>query len=128
MYDPEQKQRLQESDHMLCTNIESLQFKHKYESDVPFMQLLSKPIPNCIRDVTQEHTMWTQTFKTRTPGCSLDLIMTRGGNASGMKQKTQSEFLMPPCWTNTFQNYLVEDDKKVCSKSHQLFNNLTRRV
>lgn len=130
---------LKQSDYILCKNIQDLQFKHKRENDVKFMSLLSKPLPCCIRDVNEEYKIWTDTFKTRTPNCS-EIIATRGGNnkKSGVDKqcggyecyqgKYNNNFLLLPCKENTFQNYLVEDNEKICSVSHQMFNNMTKRV
>jgi hypothetical protein len=130
--------RLQMSDFILCKNIQNLQFQHKRENDVPFMDLLSRPLPSKIRNVEEEYQMWTQTFATRIPQCN-ESIASRGGNNVAKPYKApcgyecfspelMKEWVIEPCKKNTFQNYLVQDDKKICSKSHQLFNNVTKRV
>jgi hypothetical protein len=130
--------RLQQSDYILCKNIQSLHFVHKKESDGPFMDLLSRPLPSKIRNVVEEHKMWTQTYQTRVPQCN-ELIASRGGNnvsksysAYGgyecFSPQLMNDWIMEPCKKNTFQNYLVQDNDKICSKSHQLFNNVTKRV
>jgi hypothetical protein len=132
--------RMIQSDMMLCTNIEHLHFRHKYETDVPYMHLLSKPIPCCVRDVKEEYKLLTESYETRKATCD-ESVMTRGGNHKPMNKykNTQvgydyfntplnSELLMIPCKENNVQNYIVQDDKKTCSASHQLFNNMTKRV
>jgi hypothetical protein len=132
--------RMLQSDMMLCTNIENLHFRHKYETDVPYMHLLSKPIPCCIRNVKEEYKLLTENYGTRKATCD-ESVLTRGGNNKPMSiykntkvgydyfnTPLNSELLMIPCKNNTFQNYLVQDNKKICSVSHQLFNNITKRV
>lgn len=130
--------RLQQSDTVLCNNIENLQFAHKRENDLSYMYRLSRSMPNKIRNVSDEYQMWTQTFKTRVADCT-DGILNRGGNDvkpnltqcvgyECFKSPYTNEYQMVPCKNNTFKNYLVNDDMKVCTLSHQLFNNITRRV
>lgn len=132
--------RMQQSDDVLCHNIQNLQFAHKRENDVAYMLHLSKPLNNQIRDVKSEYNLWTQTFATRVATCTDDIV-TRGGNnkippvqnnlCSGYECFTKpytSEYMMLPCKQNTFKNYLVHDDKKICTSTHQLFNNMTKRV
>lgn len=136
----EQQNRLQQSDLILCQNIENLQFTHKRENDMSYMLPMSRPLNNQIRDVKQEHTMWTQTFGTRVATCT-DATLTRGGNNPIPAPRNNlcagyecfapaytKNFMMVPCKENTFKNYLVEDHKKICTTSHQLFNNMTKRV
>jgi hypothetical protein len=124
---------LQQSDAMLCMNIEYLQFKHKKETDMGIMNSFYPSVPCGIRNVGEEYKLWTETFGTKVASCD-EQIMTRGGNNHGyhggfnpdIKNKN-CEFLLDPCPTNTFQNYLVGDDKKICSLRHQTFNNITKR-
>ena len=130
--------RLQQSDNVLCNNIENLQFTHKRENDRSYMYKLSRSMPNKLRNVDEEYQMWTQSFKTRVANCTDD-ILKRGGNdvipslslCAGyecFKPCYTQEYQMVPCKNNSFQNYLVNDDMKVCTLSHQLFNNVTKRV
>lgn len=130
--------RLQQSDIILCNNIENLQFSHKRENDLSYMYKLSQTMPNKIRNVAHEYQMWTQSFKTRVADCTND-ILKRGGNnvvpsltqCAGyecFKPCYAKEFQTIPCKNNTFRNHLVNDDNKVCTLSHQLFNNVTKRV
>ena len=130
--------RLLQSDTLLCNNIENLQFSHKRENDLSYMYNLSRTMPNRIRNVSEEYQMWTQSLKTRVAGCSAD-VMKRGGNdvipnltqCGGyecFKPCYTGEYQMVPCKNNTFKNHLVNDDTKVCTTSHQLFNNVTKRV
>lgn len=130
--------RLMQSDTLLCTNIENLQFSHKRDNDLSYIYPLSRTMPNKIRNVAEEYQMWTQSFKTRVANCTED-ILKRGGNdvVPSLTQCGGYECFRPcytkevqtiPCKNNTFKNYLVDDDVKICSLSHQLFNNVTRRV
>lgn len=129
------------SDAMLCTNIESLHFRHKAETERQFMYPLSRPIPCCIRNIEHETKMFTDTFGTRTAKCTRGVV-TRGGNHPKTLKPYNSTYvgydyfdsplcgdlMMIPCKQNTFQNYQVGDAYKTCSASHQLFNNMTKRV
>ena len=130
--------RLQQSDSILCNNIENLQFSHKRDNDISYMYNLSRTNPHKLRDVSEEYQMWTQSLQTRVANCTNE-IFKRGGNnvipiltqCAGyecFKPCYTEEFQSIPCKNNTFNNYLVNDDRKVCSSSHQLFNNLTKRI
>lgn len=130
--------RLQQSDTLLCGNIENLQFSHKRDNDLSYMYNLSRSMPNRIRNVGEEYQMWTQSFKTRVADCTDD-ILKRGGNdvipnlsqCGGyecFKPSYTNEYQIVPCKNNSFRNYLVNDLEKVCTSSHQLFNNITKRV
>ena len=121
------------SDAILCNNIEFLQFKHKKETDLNFMNSFKVSTPCGIRDVSKEYKLWTETFGTKVATCD-EIIMTRGGNNHGYNGDFQPdvnnkacEYLMNPCQKNTFRNHLVEDTEKVCSLRHQMFNNNTKR-
>jgi hypothetical protein len=129
--------RLQQSDTILCNNIENLQFSHKRENDLRYMYNLSRTMPNKIKNVAEEYQMWTQSFRTRVADCT-DTILNRGGNVV-VKPFTNcagyecfqpcytKELTYVPCKNNTFKNHLVKDDEKVCTSNHQLFNNVTKR-
>lgn len=137
----EAAERMLQSDTMICTNVESLHFKHKAETDRLFMHPLNRPIPCCIRDIGKESKMFTDTFGTRTSKCTPG-VMTRGNNHPKTAKPYDStlvgydyfdsplcgDLMMIPCKQNTFRNHLVADHLKTCSASHQLFNNLTKRV
>jgi hypothetical protein len=134
----EMMNRMQQSDNITCHNVENLQFAHKRENDMAFMQAFAKPLPNNIRNVTSEYDLWTQSFQTRVATCDKDIIK-RGGNnvvpslnmCGGyecFKPCYTKEYRIIPCRENTYRNYLIADEEKACSISHQLFNNMTKRV
>jgi hypothetical protein len=124
---------LEQSDAILCRNVENLQFQHKKETDGSFMNAFFPSVPCGIRDIREEYKLWTETFGTRPATCD-ENIMTRGGNNHGYYGgfnpdilNKNCELLLDPCSQNTFKNYLVGDDKKICSLKHQTFNNITKR-
>jgi hypothetical protein len=132
--------RMQQSDLIICNNLEKLHYDTKKENDNTFMQNFNKPIPNTIRDVSQEYEMWTETYATRNPYCG-SLIVTRAGNNNGLTSKVTplcagyecfmpvhiSDYLVTPSKTNTYQNYIIDNGE--CTSTHhiQLFNNMTKR-
>lgn len=61
--------------------------------------------------------------------CDKDVVLYRGQNNVAPKNfdKSKTSFLLPYCQCNTYDNGLICDRKKCCSKSHQLFMNYTRR-
>lgn len=62
-------QRLNQSDAILCHNLEHLHFLSKRENDMFIMSTMNRSLPMEVRDVAEEYDMWTQTYGTRTASC-----------------------------------------------------------
>ena len=131
-------ERMAQSDNIVCTNIEFLNFKDKRENELPYMHLLSKPIPNEIRNVSSEQQMRTDTFKTRVYTCDENVLL-RGGNGIARKipncggfecfaPQYTKEYMIVPSKHNSFQNFIVENNKNIKTNHHQLFDNVTKRM
>jgi hypothetical protein len=68
-------------------------------------------------------------FSKKEMTCDKDVILYRGQNNKTSVGLPPSEpFLIQYCPVNTNRNFIIADDKKGCSVSHQLFNNLTKRT
>ena len=128
-----------QSDEFLCYHIQNLQFKHKTENDKAFMHAFPWSLPHVVRDVDCEFKLLTESYGTRKASCD-DAIRTRGYNVTkpltdGKKcvgydcfdKKYSCDFLLDPCQTTGPPTHLVQDEKKICSMRHQLFNNVTKR-
>lgn len=125
---------LSRSDHLLCTNSAYLQYKDKKMNDGLFIQQMSKSRNMCLRNIDNENNLFL-TPSSREYTCS-KFLASRGGN-EGCESNVpcpklytnynMNEFLLVPCPKNTYKNYLVFNDKKTCSKSHQILNNWTKR-
>lgn len=125
---------LSRSDQLLCTNSAFLHYKDKKQNDGLFMQQMSRPRDMCLRDIDKENRFFI-TPSSREYTCS-PMMASRGGNV-GCEPEVKcpklytnynmNEFLLVPCPKNTYKNYLVFDDTKMCSKTHQLLNNWTKR-
>lgn len=117
----EMMQRMQQSDNLVCTNVQSLHFTHKQNSDQKYMATLSKPLPNQIRNVATEYIMWTQTFTDRIPTCTQGIIK-RGGNGEVYASR-------PVLGVQSYQGHpLIFKEKSEYLNVHQPFDNMTRRV
>lgn len=125
---------IEKSDYMLCNNSAFLHYKDKKTNDGMFVQQMSKTRPMCIRDIDAENAMFI-TPSSRNAVCN-PFLSDRGGNVGCepnrqcpklYTQYNMNEFLLVPCPKNTYKNYLVFDNKKTCSKSHQILNNWTKR-
>lgn len=125
---------LNKSDHMLFINEAYLQYKDMKENDILFRQQFSKSQARCLKEIDNEsHMRYIESAKLSL--CD-DLLNTRGGNANNVPLQeclnpyspyNIQEYLLIPCTKNTYNNYIVSDQEKVCSKRHQTFNNLTKR-
>lgn len=127
------------SDEFLCHHVQNLQFKHKSENDKAFMHAFPWSLPHVVRDVECEFKLLTEAYGTRRATCD-EAIKTRGNNftkplTSGkgcvgyecFDKKYSCDFLLDPCKRTNTKTHLVQDDTKICSASHQLFNNVTKR-
>ncbi len=110
----EMLQRMQQSDNIICTNVQRLQFTHKKDSDQAYMAWLSRSMPNKIRDVSAEDVMWKQTYSFNAATCTPD-ILKRGGNG-----------VAPPQANKAYG--ISQHDKRIAAQDLKLYNNLTRRV
>lgn len=124
---------LERSDAMLLNNHAYLQYKDMKTNDMLFRQQFSSAQPRCLKEIELENRV---NLSSRIPSCDQSII-SRGGNNRNCPGITKcpniysahslNEFLIIPCSKNTYKNYLVTDGKKVCTKSHQVLNNWTRR-
>lgn len=130
------KHSLQYSDQILCNNSAFLHYTDARLNDSLFIQQMSRTNPACIRAIDKETSLFLDGRNQRVAKCDYN-ITSRGGNARGCdttqpcpKMWTNynfQEFLIVPCPKNTYRNYLVQDKEKVCTKSHQVLNNWTKR-
>ena len=125
---------LAKSDHMLCTNSAYLHYKDKKANDGLFVQQMSRSRNMCLKDIDRESDFLK--MESSRIATSFPMLPTRGGNVGCELYRpcpkiytnyNLSDFLLVPCPKNTYKNYLVFDDKKMCSKSHQALNNWTKR-
>jgi len=126
------------SDTIHCNNYAYLVFQHKKDNDEIFINRMSKTVPHCVRPIDDESKLWSGSKSSRIPSCDPD-IMNRGGNAPSKSphcikagyqawpSRNPNDFLLIPCETNTWRNYVDCDAKKCCSVHHQMFGNVTKR-
>ena len=112
------KQRMQQSDAVLCTHLEYLHFSTKKQDDLSLISSMTRALPMTIRNVDEEYAMWTQSYATRVPSCPPN-VLARGGNAPSSHQ-------MPlcggyECLTSMYNNTMVQKNTK------HLFENATKR-
>lgn len=130
---------LEKSDIMVCNTKANLTWKHKKENDMIFFKQMGGTVPTKIRNVEAEFFLKTCDNNPRKYVCN-DNINTRGGNAivscpdlsicqgyNCFTDNHMGEYLMIPCKTNTYRNYIECDNDKCCSVHHQMFDNMTKR-
>ncbi len=127
-----------QSDSVQCNNHAYSVFKHKQENDSIFINNMTKVLPHCVRPIDDESKLWAGSQSTRIYTCTQDMMI-RGGNApnipppclkAGYKtwpSRHPNDFLLYPCETNTWRNYIDCDASKCCSIHHQMFDNVTKR-
>lgn len=128
---------LERSDYMLCTNSAWLHYKDKYQNDGIFVDQMSRTQKWCLRDIDIESKFFNENSRSTKAATCSPLMLIRGGSALNCEPNkicpklytsyNMGDFLLQPCPKNTYKNYQVFDDKKQCSKSHQLLNNWTKR-
>jgi hypothetical protein len=90
-------QRMQQSDSVLCTNLEFLHFSTKRENDLFQMSSMNLPLPMKVRDVEEEYKMWTQTYGTRTRTCPKGIQDRFGNNKKANTSVWNIEPSIPLC-------------------------------
>jgi hypothetical protein len=125
------------SDHMVCNNVALNTWRWRKQNDSIFYNHMSKPQNSYLMDRCTENNL---KFTESRPCEVSRRIFERGGNNSDCEPKHfakgfqnynsyhLNEYMITPCPENTWKNHLVQDDKKMCTKRHQFFMNLTKRT
>lgn len=113
--------RMNQSDTLLCNNINHLHIGHQQNSQQGYISIMSKPLAYHIRNVADEYTMWTNTYTDRVRTCTPD-ILKRGGNGvvPVLQQRLGNECLQT--------HPLIYKEKSCYISKHQPFDNMTRRI
>lgn len=113
-------------DKLLCYNYNTIDANYRQQNLDNYIENMY--VPNyykCSKDFTLETRVL---FPVDTRKCDKEIYQYRGRNNQHTEiDKRKNNFLIPHCECNTYDNRLVCDGKKCCSKSHQLFMNLTKR-
>jgi hypothetical protein len=110
---------LNKSDQMLCTNSAYLHYKDQAFNDFMFArQMRHNKCPE-----TQPDADGLLRIQPSSRLATCESLCRPAAVASSCK----NEFLLDPCFKPTYQNYMVYDDEKMCTKLHQVLNNVTRR-
>jgi hypothetical protein len=120
-------QRMQQSDALLCTNLEFLHFSAKRENDIFQMSAMNRPLPMEVRDVSEEYKMWTQTYGTRTPTCPKGIKERFGNNQKTNSSVWNIEPSIPlcggyECLVPAFNNTSMKQEP-----TKKMFDNVTKR-
>lgn len=118
-------EHLEES--ILCHNYTVLDERYRQNNARNFdTQVFVPQYYKCDKDFANENAVL---FSTDNRSCDKNVIMYRGMNNKPPVDfdKKKTDFLIPHCDCNTYNNVVICDKKKCCQKSHQLFCNMTRR-
>jgi hypothetical protein len=113
-------------DKIICNGYSALDANYKQFNQYQYMEQVYTPYYYiCSKDFGDENKL---RFPASTRTCDKEVIYYRGRNNDVTDiDKKKNDFLIPVCDCNTYDNGLVCDAKKCCTKSHQLFFNVTRR-
>lgn len=129
---------LEKSDVIICNKKANNMYKYRRENDALFLQRFNMNQPTDIRNVNLEAGLFRDSLDPRKYICN-EAINSRGGNAvpcekgnicSGFKCYSEyhmNDYLLIPCKTNTWNNYVECDNNKCCSVHHQMYDNITKR-
>ena len=122
----------QKSDEIVYTAISDLHWKFKRESDQQFINQMTQNIPRCPIDY---HELNGSIIDPKIVICD-DMISKRGSMCPEPVHSCPNkiydpylvqEYMLLPCPKPGYDNSLVSDHNKICSKKHQLFRNQSRR-
>ena len=123
---------INQSDEMVFTSISELHAKFRIESDKQFINQMSQTVPLCSIDY---HELNGSIINPKVSVCD-KMIANRGiichepvftcPNKIYNPYLVQ-DWLLLPCPKPGYDNSLVADQNKICSRKHQIFRNQTRR-
>lgn len=111
------------SDQMSCREICMLRYKDKKQNDTIYIQQLSNTQKRCIKD---NNIFIGKNSKTIFYDPSSNYTKNSCVNYCPFPLQYK-DYLLRPCDTVSYKNYIVFDDHKKCSNRHQLLNNITKR-
>jgi hypothetical protein len=128
--------KLQQSDDMICNSTAYNAYQWRKQNDMIFYKQMDTPQNTYLMDRCVENNM-RRGFSRE---CEVSKrIFERGGNstncepvhfARGFQNYNNyhlGEYMIAPCPDNTWKNWLVQDNKKICTKRHQFYMNVTKR-
>ena len=126
------------SDSMICSSISYNAFNSKKNNDLMFYKQMDMPQNTTLIDRCIENNLMKAPSVRE---CEVsDRIKKRGGNndlcepehfCKGFECYTNyhlSEFFLTPCPINTWRNHIISNEDMGCSKRHQFFMTITKRV
>jgi hypothetical protein len=112
---------------IICRNYQNLDARYKTDNNDTYRERMFVPqYYKCSMEIKDNNKLrWPQDNRL----CDMDVIFYRGQNNRPPQNfdMKKNEFLLKYCNCNTYDNGLICDEKKCCSKSHQLFCNMTKR-
>ena len=121
------------SDSIVYNSISDLHWKFKKESDKQFINQMSQNVPLCTIDT---HELNGSIIDPKKVICN-DMINNRGSICPEPIMSCPNkiytpylvqDYLLLPCPKPGYDNSLVSDNNKICSKKVNLFRNQTRRI
>lgn len=118
---------LELEDKLVCDNYRLLDNAYKKNNSVLNEEYLYVPCyyKQNKRFVDENNVLFPQSSRL----CDKEVVLYRGQN-NVIPQTTsfkKTEFLIPHCDCDSYQNWVICDREKCCSKRHQLFMNMTKR-
>ena len=122
-------ENIEKSDTMICNSISYNMYNWKKNNDLMFIKQMSNPQKLNLIDTSKED--YLKRGNSRECVFTPEISSRGTNNIETVYSKEPcyklDEYLMAPCQTNTWQNWMVEDNNKKCSKHHQFYMNLTKR-
>ena len=120
-------QRLQQSDNILCHNLEYLHFSTKRKNDMFLMSSINRALPMDVRDVGEEYKMWTQSYGTRTPTCPPGLKDWFGNSKKGRSEVWNIQPSIALCGGYDCLAPAFNESSIKLEETKRMFDNVTKR-
>jgi hypothetical protein len=118
-------------DKIMCHNYNILDSNYVRNQQDSYLEFMYVPqYYKCFKDMDKDNaTHYPVDRNAYTNLCDRNIVYRRGENNKPPTNidKRKNNFLLPYCECNTYDNALMCNSKKCCSRSHQLFENMTRR-
>jgi hypothetical protein len=120
-----ENQFLVNSDRMLCTNNAYLHYKDEFYNNSIFMRQMQNGGAAGVCASQSKIINAENALKIKPSSRLADNVSCTPRESAPFK--CTDDLLLVPSRKNTYQNYIICDNNKICSKSHQILNNMTRR-
>jgi hypothetical protein len=118
-------------DELICHNYNALDVNYVQNNQDRYLEFMYVPqYYKCFKNIENDNsTHFPINLPLESRFCDENVVYKRGGNNKNPTNldKRKQKFLIPYCEQSTYDNAIICNSRKCCSRNHQLFMNMTKR-